>query len=333
MLSLLWPWVLIMLPLPWLYRFWRKPTAGESAALMAPAYSQLGVDATARPKAPHLSIPLLLLTVIWLTTLLALARPQWVGDAITLPASGRDLLLAVDISPSMKVEDMEQNGVLVDRLATVKNIAGQFVKRRTGDRLGLILFGSQAYLQTPLTFDRKTLHTLLQEALIGFAGDGTAIGDAIGLAVKRLKDRPENARVVVLLTDGANTAGEVNPLKAAQLAAAWQVKIYTIGIGADELLRRSLFGTRRINPSADLDEDTLTRIAQLTGGQYFRARNAEDLAHIYQQLDELEPIEQDEETFRPTKALFHWPLTGALIASFLLAAYRLSGKLRVSNDR
>ena len=225
----------------------------------------------------------------------------------------------------MEEADMQVGNDLVDRLSVVKTVVGDFVERRSGDRLGLILFGSNAYLQTPLTFDRKTVNTLLQEALIGFAGKATAIGDAIGLGVKRLKDRPENARVIILLTDGANTSGEVEPLKAAQLARAYQVKIYTIGMGADEVLRRTLFGTRRVNPSVDLDEKTLSSIAQLTGGEYFRARSPEDLARIYARLDELEPVAQDKETFRPTKALFHWPLGIAFIASFLLAVIKRSG--------
>ncbi len=329
MLTLLWPWMLLLIPLPWLYRRQRRPAASQSAALIASAYSDIsGDDARHAGGAGHW-VTLSLLILMWLSAVLAASRPQWTGEPITLPASGRDLLLAVDISPSMEVADMRVGNDLVDRLSVVKNVVGDFVQRRTGDRLGLILFGSSAYLQTPLTFDRRTLNTLLQEALIGFAGDGTAIGDAIGLAVKRLKDRPENARVVILLTDGANTAGEVEPLKAAELAAAWGVKIYTIGIGADELLRRSLFGTRRINPSADLDEESLATIAELTGGKYFRARNPDDLATIYQLLDQLEPIAQDEETFRPTQALFYWPLSVTLLASFLLALLKRAG---VGND-
>ena len=151
-----------------------------------------------------------------------------------------------------------------------------FINRRVGDRVGLILFGTQAYLQTPITFDRKTVQTLLDEAVIGLAGDNTAIGDAIGLAVKRLKNQPANSRVLILLTDGANTAGEVSPLKAAELAAANQLKIYTIGVGADEMIVRTFFGSRKVNPSRDLDENTLVKVAESTGGRYFRARNSDD---------------------------------------------------------
>jgi Ca-activated chloride channel family protein len=323
MLSLIWPWILALAPLPLLYRWWRKPADDAQAALLAPVYAQLAADSQSSPAVSRSNWPsLALLTLIWLACLLAASRPQLIGEPIALPTSGRDLLLAVDISGSMEVEDMEVRGSLIDRLSVVKAVVGDFVERRSGDRLGLILFGDHAYLQTPLTFDRLTLNTLLQEALIGFAGKGTAIGDAIGLGVKRLKDKDENSRVIILLTDGANTAGEVEPLKAAELAAAYGVKIYTIGVGADEILRRSLFGTRRVNPSADLDETTLRAIAAQTGGQYFRARNPKELAQIYATLDLLEPVSQDAETFRPTRALFYWPLGVALLLSGLLLLLR-----------
>ena len=187
-----------------------------------------------------------------------------------------------------------------------------FINRRVGDRVGLILFGTQAYLQTPLTFDRKTVQTLLDESAIGLAGDNTAIGDAIGLAVKRLKNQPANSRVLILLTDGANTAGEISPLKAAELAAANQLKIYTIGVGADEMIVRSFFGNRKVNPSRDLDENTLVKVAESTGGRYFRARNADELNNIYMLLDQLEPVEKDKQYFRPRSELYYWPLSLAL---------------------
>ncbi|MCK4710016.1 MAG: VWA domain-containing protein, partial [Gammaproteobacteria bacterium] len=166
---------------------------------------------------------------------------------------------------------------------------------------------------------------LLMESAIGLAGKETAIGDAIGLAIKRLKDKKDGSRVLILLTDGANTAGEITPLKAAELAANHGLKIYTIGIGADEMVRESFFGKQRINPSQDLDEKTLTAIAEQTGGQYFRARDTEELAEIYRLLDELEPVEVDTQTLRPEKALFMWPLAIALILAMFIALIRLKG--------
>ncbi len=257
--------------------------------------------------------------VMWLALVLSATRPQWIGEPIELPTSGRDLLLAVDISGSMGTEDMKSGSSMTTRLAVVKNVVGEFVERRKGDRLGLILFGSQAYLQTPLTFDRNTVRTLLQETPLGIAGGKTAIGDAIGLAVKRLKSRPAENRVLVLLTDGVNNVGEVSPLQAAKLAALEGIRIYTIGFGADELIVPGLLFNRRINPSADLDAKTLTEIANLTGGIYQRARSSLELTKIYAALDQLEPIELGQETFRPVKSLFFWPLGFTLCLSLLFA--------------
>lgn len=323
MLHFDWPWAWVLLPLPWfIYRFW--PAAKqEDAALLVPFYHRLpGAEALTGPRQLTQWLRLLALSLIWLALLTAAARPMWVGDPIAMPATGRDLLLGVDISGSMETRDMHWQGDSYDRLSIVKAVVGDFVERRQSDRLGLVLFGTRAYLQAPLTFDRITVNQLLQEAQLGFAGEKTAIGDAIGLGVKRLRDRPQESRVMILLTDGANTAGEITPLKAAELAAKAKVKIYTIGIGADEMITPGLFGSsfgaRRVNPSADLDEATLKSIAEQTGGQYFRARSPEDLQVIYAQLDKLEPIEQEAEIFRPTQSLFYWALGLALALATLL---------------
>jgi Ca-activated chloride channel family protein len=162
------------------------------------------------------------------------------------------------------------------------------------------------------------VRTLLNEAAIGLAGKSTAIGDAIGLAVKRLRNQPQENRVLILLTDGANTAGSVDPLKAADLAAAEGLRIHTIGVGADSRLVRGLLGSRQIS-NTELDEATLTAIAEKTGGRYFRARDIAGLEAIYQLLDELEPVSQEEEVYRPVRELYAWPLAGALLLSALLA--------------
>ena len=323
MLDLIWPWALVLAPLPLLYRWLRKPAAVQMRALRAPLLVQVATTKQAAGAASwHKLLLLTLLTTIWLCTLLALARPVWIGEPVALPTSGRDILLAVDISGSMEREDMQLRGNTVNRLIAVKAVVGEFVTQREGDRLGLILFGERAYLQTPLTFDRKTMQTLLYEAQLGFAGNGTAIGDAIGLSVKRLQDRPENHRVVILLTDGANNAGELEPLQAAELANRIGVKIYTIGIGAETQETWGLFGKRVTNPSADLDEKTLSEIAATTGGKYFRARNPEELTAIYDELNRLEPVEQDAETIRPIAALYYWPLALAFILSLLIGLLR-----------
>jgi Ca-activated chloride channel family protein len=329
MMQLEWPWALALLPLPLLLRY-LLPAAEEArdAALRVPFLDDFAASQQTRQR-PELKRWLLALAALaWLCLVLAASRPQWLGDPVDIPISGRDLMLAVDLSGSMQIEDFSINGQTVDRLSATKHVAERFIQQRQGDRLGLILFGRQAYLQTPLTFDRHTVNTLLQEAVIGLAGKETAIGDAIGLAIKRLRDRQKDSRVLILLTDGANTAGEVEPLKAAELAAEQGLKIYTIGIGADEMIRYSIFGTRRINPSADLDEKTLRAVAETTGGQYFRARNTEELNKIYRLLDELEPVQQDNRSFRPSSALFYWPLSLALLIAALITLLRLSGVAR-----
>ncbi len=303
-------WALIALPLPLLAWYLLPRAASAGGALRVPFYAQLMQgrgDAEGRSR-----WPLALGVLAWLLLVLAAARPQWVGEPIALPLEGRDLMLAVDISESMSETDMRIGNQFVDRLTAVKAVAGDFIERREGDRIGLILFGQQAYVQTPLTFDRKTAHTLLFESAVGLAGRATAIGDAIGLAVKRLRDAPEQERVLILLTDGANTAGQIAPLKAAELAAEQGVRIYTIGVGADPAGR---FG--RIMGGSTLDEQTLRVIAETTGGRYFRARDVRGLQAIYGALDELEPVESDQRSFRPIDELFAWPLAAALLMAAL----------------
>lgn len=322
MLEFAWLWVLLALPLPFL-AYWLLPRAEQNQAALRVPFFQALREADSHGRSGNQSGWMrLLLAAIWCLLVVATARPQWVGEPVALPAAGRDLMLAVDFSGSMETPDMVVQGEQVPRVTVVKHVVGEFVERRKGDRLGLVVFGTRAYLLAPLTFDRVTVNTLLKETRLGFAGEQTAIGDAIGLAIKRLRERPEGKRVLILLTDGANTAGEVAPRKAAELARQAGVKIYTIGVGAESMeVQGGFFSsfTRRINPSADLDEETLQYIADQTGGAYFRARNPEDLAQIYALLDELEPVEQDAEVFRPKSALYYWPLGAALLLSFLAA--------------
>lgn len=325
MIEWIWPWVFLLAPLPWLVRRAIPPASNQEPALRAPFFSewqQMGGGHVGRSRQES-TLPLISLWLIWLLLLTAAARPQWIGEPIELPNSGRDLMLAVDISGSMRIEDMQINQSLVQRVDAVKQVGAQFIGRRAGDRLGLILFGSNAYVQSPLSFDTATVERFLLEAQIGFAGSETAIGDAIGLAVKRLKERPAESRVLILLTDGQDTASSVKPLDAARLAADLGIRIYTIGIGADSLtlpgLFGSSFGSRQVNPSAELDEAGLKEIASITGGEYFRARNPQELITIYELLDELEPVEQATTTYRPRQALSYLPLLGALLLSFLLA--------------
>ncbi|WGL17282.1 VWA domain-containing protein [Microbulbifer bruguierae] len=318
------PWLFILLPLPLVARKLLPKSEPLSSALKVPYYRQLP---RYRGSSPANRLNLVMLWLLWGLLIAAAARPQWYGEPMTQTSSARDLLIAVDISGSMETPDMVLNGNPAMRITAVKQVVGEFVLRRQGDRLGLVLFGTRAYLQAPLTFDRKTVDTLLTEAQIGFAGQGTAIGDAIGLSVKRLTQRPAEQRVLILLTDGANTAGEVSPLKAAELAKQAGVTVYTIGVGADEMVQPGLlgsrFGARRVNPSRDLDSETLQAIADETGGRYFRAHNPQELANIYTELDRLEPVEQEAETYRPLKSLYIWPLGVALLLAALWGAVPL----------
>jgi Ca-activated chloride channel family protein len=267
---------------------------------------------------------------------LAAARPERIGDELDVPVAGRNLMLAVDLSGSMDQKDFELAGRRVDRLTATKAVASDFIERREGDRIGLILFGERAYLQVPLTLDRTTVNILLMEAFIGLAGEKTAIGDAITLAVRRVyeQDKDEGDQVLVLLTDGANTAGEVMPLKAAELAQQVGLRIYTIGIGAEQLEVASLIGgRRRINPSADLDEETLTEIARLTGGVYFRATDTASLQDIYKLVDELEPVEEPESGFRPVKSYYSYPLALAVGLVVLMSLVSLLQRLALRRRR
>ena len=321
MFQLEWPLVLLGLPLPLLVYYLLPAKADhQEAALQVPFIDDFRFSQQASLRRNRQSWLKILSLLAWVLLVFAGSRPQWLGESISISISGRDLMLAVDLSDSMRVSDFKINDKEVNRLTATKYVASQFIEKRVGDRLGLILFGSQAYLQTPLTFDTKTVNQLLQESAIGLAGERTAIGDAIGLTLKRLDDSPQTSRVLILITDGANTAGEVTPIKAAQLAAEHQLKIYTIGIGADEQIKTTWFGLRKVNPSAALDEKTLKAIAETTGGRYFRARDTEELEQIYALLDELEPLGQDQQNLRPVNALYYWPLAMALALAALVYA-------------
>ena len=328
MMSFLWPWAFLIMPLPFLLRLLlARANQGNDAALQVPHLSDYQISANGNYVNRKSSWPLLLYTLAWICLIIAAARPQRTGEAIELPVSGRDLMLAIDISKSMDHPIRHRQGS-VSRITATKAVASAFIEKRVGDRIGLILFGDQAYVQAPLTFDRTTVNILLQEAFTGLAGQATAIGDAIGLAVKRIsaqqadkkqyaknsispltnaKENISEDRVLILLTDGVSNRGEITPLKAAELAAKKGLKIHTIGIGN--------------RGSRELDEITLQKIAKITGGQYFRAYTTADLQKIYALLDELEPVEKEVKSYRPINVLFYVPLTASLLFATLLALF------------
>lgn len=327
-LTFVWWWMFFLLPLPLLLRLLLPVAEQGGGALQVPFFARLqtagrhGSGQNNRLRLLHG----LLLSLIWLALVAAVARPTLIGNPIPLPTQGRDVMLAIDLSGSMDERDLASGRL--NRLAVVKAAADAFISRRQGDRMGLILFSDRAYLQAPLTFDRQVVRELLREAQVGLTGQKTAIGDAIAVALKRLRSAPsspsdsansdaiaDDSRVLILLTDGANTAGVMPPLQAAELAKKLGIKIYTIGVGS----RQSGILMRGNQP----DEATLQAIADTTGGRYFRATDAKTLDGVYQAIDRLVPAEHDAITVYPEKALFHYPATVAALLAALLALWLL----------
>lgn len=312
-----WPWMWLAFPLPWLAAWLLPARRSMAAALRVPFGHRLDGIAAAGGRARHLRLDWLA-WLAWFLLCAAAARPQQLGEAMAPPHDGREMMLAVDLSGSMSETDMELGGAVVDRLTAAKAVLADFLERRVGDRVGLLVFGQRAYVMAPLTLDRQSVREQLRDSVVGLAGRETAIGDAIGLAVKRLHAQPRGQRVLILLTDGVNTAGALDPLKAAEVAAREGVRIHTIAFGGDgsEL---SLFGLRLPVPGAgdEVDEAGLRRIAELTGGRFFRARDTAQLAGIYAELDRLEPVRQPGQQLRPRIERYAWPLAAALLVALL----------------
>ncbi len=332
MITFLWPLAFLLLPLPLLVRFAMKPAPDSAAgALRVPFFATLrGTAGNAARAGWRNWLRMAVAALVWLLLVAALARPAMIGPEVPLPAEGRDIMMAIDLSGSMGREDFAVNGRATTRLGVVRQAADAFIEGRKGDRIGLVLFSDRAYLQAPLTFDRGVVRALLDQAQVGLTGTETAIGDAIAISVKRLKDRPTGDRVLVLLTDGASNAGVMQPLVAADLAKKLGVRIYTIGVGADRMVVDTAFGRQVVDPSQDLDEATLGQIAETTGGLYFRATDVSGLADIYREIDKLEPVTDAPLYMRPTVALYFWPLGAALalIGLFALAQAPISSLIR-----
>jgi len=322
MLHLAWPWMALLLPLPWIMVRMRRAAGPNGAALYLPFAASVAAPA-ATATLPRGALALL--TAVWALLVLAGMRPQWLGQPLPVATTGRQIMLAIDCSGSMASQDMAGGE---SRLQVVQEVAGRFIDQRRGDQIGLILFGTQPYLQAPLTTDIATVHQFLDEAVVGVAGPQTAIGDAIGLAIKQLRQRERTGgasmrqSVLILLTDGGNDAGVMPPLQAAQLAAQTGLRIFTIGVGAAE--QQSLFGLTLGN--SDLDVDLLRKIASITGGEYFRATDAAALGAVYRKIDALEPVSGDKRWLRPATEWFTWPLGLALLLS-LPAAWLMAERI------
>ncbi len=308
MFSFEYPWLIFLLPLPLLVWKWLPAQQIKSETIIRLRFPSiqrlqqafvLNAQVTQSPRREYL-----LLSVIWFALIIAGMSPQWIERQTEIRQSGYDLMLAVDLSGSMRQRDFfTDKGDRIDRLEAAKQVLSPFITQREGDRIGLILFADEAYLQSPLTLDVHSVQVLLQRAVLGLVGRETAIGDAIGLAVRHLRERPENSRVLILLTDGNNTAGQLNPMDAAKLAQQYHIRIYTIGVGSRGLYEQAL------------NEKPLQEISELTGGSYFPATDLDALSQVYQHINKnLLKTEAETRTYIYNTPLYHLPLGLALIA-------------------
>lgn len=304
--SFAWPWLLALLPLPWLVRRFAPPVPPRDASLRVPWGERLVavggrlVPARARAQAP------LLLWAAWALLCMAAARPQQLGDPIQPPQSGRDMMLALDLSGSMANHYMRFGGRIVPRVVVAKAVLADFLERRAGDRVGLVVFGDRAYVLTPLTRDLDTVHEQLAGAEAGLAGMHTALGDAIALSTRRLIALPARQRVLVLLTDGVNEGGVIDPIKAAALARDAGVRIHTIAIDDES------------DDDGGLGEATLAEVARMTGGRTYVARDVDALVGIYSEIDRIEPGRFAGRPLRPRVERYPWPLAAACVCALLM---------------
>lgn len=262
----------------------------------------------------------ILLYIAWVFLCLAVARPQWVGEPIKTNNYGRDILLVTDISTSMLEPDFTYNNRRIDRLTAVKLAADNFIKQRTSDRIGLILFGTRAYLQAPITFDKQSVLDILWSTDAGMAGNSTAIGDAVGLALKTLSSiaTPNKDKTIILLTDGENNDGSLSMPEVLKLAKDENIKIYTIGVSGENQILNSFFGIK-LPQIKGLDEETLKLLAAETKGNYYRASDTNSLQQIYKEIDSLEPSIDEDQYIQERKDLFYYPLTVSLMIVLLLS--------------
>lgn len=315
MFEFVWLWAFALMPLPWLInRIISEPE--QNVTVTIPGFAQQRPSSQSALKLG--STKRVWFYLSWLLLCTAAANPVHFGEPVKVPNEGREIMLAVDLSGSMIEQDMEYKGQLINRLAMVKHVLGEFIVAREGDRLGLIFFGDTAFLQTPLTRDVKTVQTMLNESEIGLVGKSTAIGDAVGLAVKRFNERENSNKILILLSDGQNSAGNLDPEQALILAKDAGVKIHSVGVSSEN--KRNIFGF--FNSASSLDEGLLKKLADETGGRYFKATDVASLQAVYQELDKLEPIAADDQTFRPQQALFYYPLAAALCCLLLGASIR-----------
>ncbi len=332
-LEFFWHWALWLLPLPWLLSLLRKHINKNLSThhKYLPVSPRLGYAMQQlKPSRSHKHrLNGILLGLTWIGLIVALSQPSVPDSRQASAASGRALVLAVDLSGSMEREDFELDGLQANRLAVVKEVASKFLQKRQGDRVALVLYGKEAFLASPLTFDLNSLDQILASSGIGMAGRSTAIGDALGLSIQSLQNDPAPRKVIVLLSDGTNNAGSVEPESAAQLAAQLGIQVHTIAMGSVEAASLDTDSDRSINrgfgtqPSADLDEETLQSIAETSGGGFFRATTTASLEEVYTAIDKIEGAETRPPPLVVKHDLRNYPLLLALLSCLLLVAINL----------
>jgi len=301
-------WAFIIVPLPVLVWLIAKPFREHQQALRIPFFKEAARAAGLAPSRGAVIMKRTIIQwggalIIWVLLVAALARPQWVEDPIEQIQSARDIMLALDLSQSMEARDfVDSSGQRINRLEAVKQVVDDFISRREGDRIGLIVYGAGAYPQAPFTLDHASVQNLLNETEIGMAGPRTVIGDAIGLAIKLFEASEVEDRVLILLTDGNDTGSRMPPEKAADIAANQGIVIHTIGMGDPS-----------VSGEEQVDLEILQRIAEATGGKFFRGEDSEGLQEIYSTLDEITPNNYETFSYRPKLPLFHWPLGAAMV--------------------
>jgi Ca-activated chloride channel family protein len=328
------PWMGLFLFLPILI-WWLLPTYNRDAADDAPEIFFPNLDSLRRAfqqrqkgKRESRRGYYGLLALLWLFLIAALMQPQLVDHYTKIRNKGYDLMLAVDLSGSMNALDYTIGDNRASRLNVVKSVVSQFVAHRQGDRVGLVLFGTKAYLHVPLTLDTLSVRKMLDNTVVGEAGDATAIGDAIGLAVRNLRGRPENSRVIILLTDGGDNASTIPPLQAAKLAQQYGIRVYTIAIGTNGPVPIADDSGNIVMARFDIDEDLLKKIADTTGGTFFHATDTEALQNIYNQIDRLEKTESDAKSYMIRTPLFRYPLGAALLLLTVLSCIPLYRRIQ-----
>lgn len=308
MIEFAWPWAFLALPLPLLAWWLLPPYREQRASVQIPFFAKVAEATGQTPQkgavvVRRLALQMIVASLMWVLIIIALAQPQRVGEPIRHDISARDMMLAIDISGSMDQVDFQTaDKRMIQRLAGVKQVVDAFIARRKGDRIGLILFGTKAYIQCPFTQDLATIQALLNQTEVGMAGQQTAIGDAIGLSIKAFEASKAQQKMLILLTDGNDTASRVPPAHAAQIAREHGLVIYTIGVGDPDAT-----GENRV------DFQTLQAVAAATGGQFFRAENGADLERIYADIDRLAPVKLQTQTWRPKLPLYQWPLGAAAL--------------------